>query len=241
VTETVPALPRVPADLAWQALSGPLAPFVRRTERAAVMDADVGIFAALADQRDPRAWDDLAGLVGAGSDTVLFPLTTTPPSGWRDQLHIPGVQMVGHGVDGRRRADVVEVGAADVDEVLELVERTRPGPFARRTIELGGYLGLRRDGHLVAVAGRRLATDGLVEVSAVCVDPAHRREGLARVVVDAVVAGIRAEGRTPMLHAAADNTGAIALYEAMGFEVSDRFDFVDLRTPGDPAAPVGAT
>jgi hypothetical protein len=35
---------------------------------------------------------------------------------------------------------------ADVPEMLELVARTGPGPFLARTIELGDYLGIRRDG-----------------------------------------------------------------------------------------------
>ena len=39
---------------------------------------------------------------------------------------------------------------SDVDDMLDLVERTRPGPFRRHTIDLGTYLGIRRDGKLIA-------------------------------------------------------------------------------------------
>ncbi|CAM5277170.1 hypothetical protein SMICM304S_01749 [Streptomyces microflavus] len=37
--------------------------------------------------------------------------------------------------------------------MLDLVARTRPGPFLPRTVELGTYLGIRRGGALVAMAG----------------------------------------------------------------------------------------
>ena len=198
------------------------------------MAPDVGVFGALADPGDTAAWDDLAELVGPGRGVGLFPLVAPLPDGWTESFRLAGVQMTADGVGGDRRDDVVDLGSADVDEVMDLVERTRPGPFARRTIELGGYVGVRADDRLVAIAGRRLATDRFVEISAVCVDPDHRRQGLARVVVDAVIAGIRAEGRVPMLHAAADNTGAIALYEAMGFEHTAAFDFVGVQAPRDP-------
>ena len=45
---------------------------------------------------------------------------------------------------------------ADAAEMLDLVARTDPGPFRKRAVELGRYLGIRRDGQLVAMAGERL-------------------------------------------------------------------------------------
>ncbi len=42
---------------------------------------------------------------------------------------------------------------------------------------------------------------------------------------------IRERGERPFLHAAADNTGAIALYESMGFTLRRRPLFIGLRTP----------
>lgn len=60
----------------------------------------------------------------------------------------PGTDRAEHS-----HAGVVELGAADVPEMLDLTARTRPGPFWRRTHELGTYLGVRLDGRLVAMAG----------------------------------------------------------------------------------------
>ena len=87
------------------------------------------------------------------------------------------------------------LGAADVPEMLDLVERTQPGPFLARTVELGTYLGIRRDGRLVAMAGERLHPPGFTEISAVCTDAAYRGQGLATRLVRAVAAGIRRRGR----------------------------------------------
>jgi predicted GNAT family acetyltransferase len=106
--------------------------------------------------------------------------------------------------------------------MLDLVARTQPGPFLQRTVELGTYLGVRRDGALVAMAGERLHPPGFTEVSAVCTDPDHRGQGYAARLVQAVVAGIKERGDIPFLHATATNTNAIRLYEALGFRLHRR-------------------
>ena len=62
--------------------------------------------------------------------------------------------------------------------------------------------------------------------------PAYRGQGLATRLVRAVAAGIRARGETPFLHASADNTNAIRLYESLGFALRRRVDFIAVRTPG---------
>ena len=117
--------------------------------------------------------------------------------------------------------------------MLELVGRAKPGPFLQRTVEMGAYYGIRRDGRLVAMAGERLRPPGWTEISAVCTDEEHRGQGLATRLVRHVAAGITARGDTPFLHAAAVNTGAIRLYESMGFTVRRTTVFHFLQVPGD--------
>ena len=41
----------------------------------------------------------------------------------------------------RPEPEAVELGAADADEMLDLIARTRPGPFEARTHEMGRYVG----------------------------------------------------------------------------------------------------
>ena len=123
---------------------------------------------------------------------------------------------------------------SDVAEMVALVDRTQPGPFTDRTIELGTYLGLRdaSDGALVAMAGQRLRPPGHVEISAVCTDEAFRGRGLARLLVDLLVDEITAAGDVPILHATGANTGAIRLYASMGFETTREVRFAALQAPG---------
>lgn len=82
------------------------------------------------------------------------------------------------------------------------------------------------------MAGERPRLPGWTEISAVCTDPAHRGRGLATRLVRAVAAGIRERGDTPLLHAAATSTGAIRLYESIGFTLRRRTTILQLRTPG---------
>ncbi|GAA4396886.1 GNAT family N-acetyltransferase [Tsukamurella soli] len=130
-----------------------------------------------------------------------------------------------------RDPGVVVLGPCDVPSILDLVARTRPGPFTPRTIELGTYLGIHDGDRLVAVAGERLHPPGWTEISAVCTDPAYRGRGLATRLIRAVGAGIRDRGEVPFLHTAATNTRAIALYEHLGFTLRSRLDLTFVAPP----------
>lgn len=58
-------------------------------------------------------------------------------------------------------------------------------------------------------------------ISALAVVPEHRRKGIARALLGRVVEGARRLGLRPALDVAADNAAAVALYETMGFKVSE--------------------
>ncbi|MHC3467593.1 GNAT family N-acetyltransferase [Streptomyces sp. 7R007] len=201
---------------AWAALTGPHRHFAERVGRAARYPRDVAPFHAVTDVDDPRAWADLAVLVGPGGSAAVRDVTR-PPDGWELLRTGRGVQLVGTSVRAQPDPEAVRLGPADVPEILDLIARTRPGPYLPRTVELGTYLGIRHRGRLIAMAGERLRPPGWTEISAVCTDPGHRGRGLAGRLVRAVAAGIEERGEQPFLHAAADNTDAIRLYESLGF------------------------
>jgi predicted GNAT family acetyltransferase len=109
--------------------------------------------------------------------------------------------------------------------MLALAELTDPGPFGRRSIELGRFVGFRAEGELVAMAGERLHPPGFSEVSAVCTHPDHRGQGLARELVLAVACEVQARGEVPFLHVDATDDPhprVVGLYERLGFRVSRR-------------------
>jgi ribosomal protein S18 acetylase RimI-like enzyme len=223
----------------WHALTGPHATLAERAPLAARYLPDVSVFAAVPDDPTPEAWDDLRGLVAPGGIALLARRDLVVPDGWSVEVTIPCRQMWLTGAlvpacdDAPHETDdgFLPLGAGDVPEMLALVERTKPGPFAARTIELGTYLGLRDGGDLVAMAGERLHPPGFTEISAVCTDASHRGRGLASRLVRAIVQGIWARAEKPFLHLTLENEPAHRIYAALGFETRALADVVGLRAP----------
>jgi ribosomal protein S18 acetylase RimI-like enzyme len=210
-------------------LTGPHRRLALVQGRAVRYPADVSPFCALPGEPGAADWADAARLVAPG-EMVLFPaLDAAPPPDWEVLGLGEGVQLVADSLDAGPDDEAVALGPADVPDMLRLVEWTKPGPFLPRTIELGAYLGIRRDGELVAMAGERLRPPGWAEVSAVCTDPAWRGHGFASRLTRAVAAGIVARGETPFLHAIAANVTAIRLYKELGFTHRRDIQFPLLR------------
>ncbi len=203
----------------WHALTGPQAKVAEGTARARRYDPAFSVFAALADEPDAAAWDDLAALVGPGETALLVP-DRRPPTGWTVLGTVAVHQMVGRGAPAPEPPrGFVELTAADHADMRTLVTATEPGPWCTRTAELGAFVGIRDHGRLVAMAGQRMQLEGACEVSAVCTDPEHRGRGLASALTMILAARIRASGRTPLLHVMVENTSAVRAYERAGFAV----------------------
>jgi GNAT superfamily N-acetyltransferase len=158
-------------------------------------------------------------LVAPGTYAAVRSTGAELPDAWQAVEEFDLVQMIGERVTGVDCSGAIPLGAADVPEMLELVAQTEPGPFLTKTIELGDYLGIRCDGALVAMAGERFHLDGWTEISAVCTEPEHRGRGLASQLVGALIAGIQLRSQRAFLHVLSTNTGAIRLYEELGFRV----------------------
>lgn len=224
---------------AWASLTGHHAGLAERHGLAARYLPEVAPFVAVAtapDDPDPQVWHDLHALLGPGATAVLTGAAIGVPPGWTVLEQGQGVQLVDTSVAAAPDGEAVRLGLTDVPEMLDLVARTQPGPFFPRTVELGTYLGIRRDGRLVAMAGERLHPPGWTEISAVCTDAEHRGQGLATRLVRAVAHGIRARGEHPFLHSAASNVNAVRLYESIGFTLRRRTTFAVVQTPAPTSA-----
>jgi ribosomal protein S18 acetylase RimI-like enzyme len=205
---------------AYAALRGPHERFARVRGRVRRYEDDVAPFLALPSSPSAQDWRDAAALLAPGAYAAIRRDGAPLPSGWRALQSFDLVQMVCERVTGVGCPEAALLGPADVPEMLELVARTEPGPFLTRTIELGDYLGIRRDGALAAMAGERFRPHGWTEISAVCTAPEHRGQGLASCLVGALIASIERRSEGVFLHVLATNTAAIRLYEQLGFRVS---------------------
>lgn len=203
----------------WSALTGRQADLAIRRGGALRMDPDFGLFAGAVDSSS-EALADLGELVRDQGTVGLVELAAPPP--------VPGTQVVSSALCLQMVAETVvpawdvafemsPLDDADAAEMLALATLTKPGPFFARTHQLGGFIGVRVDGQLVAMAGERMRPDGFTEASGVCVHPDHRGKGYAARLLREVTAGILARGDKAFLHSYADNVTAIRLYESLGY------------------------
>lgn len=202
----------------WHALHTRQAEVAIGGDRARRFPADVSPFAACADD-GPEALAELGALIPEGGIVALLQATPSPvPPGAVQVAEFAGVQMIATSlVAAPGGPPVVELGEDDAPEMLALATSTRPGPFERRTHTLGAFVGIREHGRLVAMAGERLRLPGFTEVSGVCTLPETRGKGYAAHLSHVVATRILERGETPFLHAFADNTTAIRVYERLGF------------------------
>ena len=208
-------------NVIWQALTTRQAHFAESCDTARRFVQEVTSLCAF-DQPNDEGYASLARLAGScGTAAVFLDQPYEPRDGWDYIAGAPLLQMVcenGHASPNYSAPAIVELGANDSPEMLELTALTKPGPFGPRTHELGYYVGIRDAGKLVAMAGERMKVPGHTEVSAVCTHPDHVGKGYARTLMMEVMRRIRERDETPFLHVRQDNAGAIGLYEKLGFQ-----------------------
>lgn len=202
---------------AWYALTTRQADLAIGDARAVRFRASVNLFGAACDPA-PESVAALAALVPPGGTLGLIEALPHPA--------VPGLavqsvrdidQMVLTALDRRAGdAGIVPLGAQDVPAMLDLTALTTPGPFFAETYLQGGYIGVKQGGRLLAMAGERMTPPGFAEVSAVCTHPQARGRGLARALMEAVIARMLARGDVAFLHTYPDNP-AVLLYRALGF------------------------
>lgn len=219
-------------DPVGESLRGHHAHLGRVLGRAATYLPDVATFSAVTRGPHGQEWADLAKLLGRDAFADLFSQEAVPPPGWAPVFVLAGRQMILSGPSpAAAGTGVVPLTGDDVPAMLDLAERTKPGPFWSRTHEMGTYLGIRENGALVAMAGERLRPPGWTEISAVCTAQEARGRGHAARLVSALITRITDRGERPFLHVAETNTAAIALYARLGFSTRRSVTFRGFRTP----------
>lgn len=180
--------------------------------------ADIEPFGATRDNSSKQL-AELAELMPLDGHVALVEVEKLPaPSGFVTMISAAIHQMSASRINPPDDdLDVIKLSDADAPEMRALAELTQPGPFHARTHELGGFVGVRENGRLIAMVGERMKVPGFTEISAVCTHPDARGRGLAAALMRRVAANIVARGEELFLHVYPHNIGAIALYERLGF------------------------
>jgi ribosomal protein S18 acetylase RimI-like enzyme len=203
----------------WHALSTQQERFAQGTSLARRYVSDIAPFGAVV-ANNKEAFDSLASLI-APREVVVLMGGYPEENIWKFLRQFSVIQMVYDGPliePPQSSLALSPLSSSDVPAMLELVEKTHPGPFMPRTIELGCYISIWQDGQLAAMAGERFHVSGYHEISAVCTHPNFQKRGYARQLILQLIHKIQSEGDIPFLHVVPENKGAIALYEALGFK-----------------------
>jgi ribosomal protein S18 acetylase RimI-like enzyme len=203
----------------WHALIGPHARFAQGQGLARHYPRDMAPFSGF-EKGSPAAYADLAIGLSSGTEARLFRGCDEPvPDGWASIDAFPMLQMVaGTGSCEPSGSSSYSVLAdSDLSAMMELAAVAKPGPFGRRTPELGTYVGIREGGRLIAMAGERMRVPGYVELSAICTHPDARGRGFGIRLTQGLIALACQRGERPFLHVRAENKAAVSLYERLGF------------------------
>ncbi len=217
----------------WSALTGRHASFAEGNSLALRYAPDIHPFACGRDD-GPDSMQALADIAAPG-DTQIFLQADAiaAPHGFAVTATAAGVQMIADAplpmIEDER---IARLGEADAADMLELATLTKPGPFTLRALALGNFWGIRENGKLIAMSGERLKVDGMTEVSGVCTHPDVRGRGLGKLMTRYAAGQISATGEQPFLHTYAANTGAIALYEKIGFRIRTRMNVAVMTRSG---------
>lgn len=212
----------------WSALQSNQRAVAVTAGTAARYPADVAPFCAVAEST-AEASAALASLLTPDEPALL--IGVAPPfAGWRVDSTETLAQMTC--VEPPRvpgGSEVVPLGAAQRADVLALIGLVYPHYFRPRTLELGRYFGIRRDGRLVAMAGERMATGPYTELSGICTHPDFVHRGYAHRLIAWLTCDLLAHGRQPFLHVSLANPAAQALYASLGYGVRRELPFWSLR------------
>ncbi|MBW4719032.1 GNAT family N-acetyltransferase [Saccharothrix obliqua] len=167
--------------------------------------------------------DDVAALLRAKARPGLRPIVTTEVAAALPEFPVLG-STTWMERTGALAADGVRwLGPDAWDEVEALLRNANPGswvwphePGARR------WAGVRAEGGvLVAVAADAWAAPGVGFIGGVATHPDHRGRGLSTRVCGFLTSALLAEFGTCALMVDPDNTGAVKVYERLGYRQRD--------------------
>ena len=216
----------------WSSLTSRHASLACRNGRSARYPADVAPFVAVDADHDHDS-NEAAALVEPGELVIFVGPAPSPRRDWHVEQAVDIAQMT-----CRKRLEIVDgpevrrLAHEHVADMLALTGLVYPHYFRRRTIEMGGYIGIYQGSVLAAMAGRRMHFDGHQEISAVCTHPDYLGRGYARRLVAMLTNEILDGGQLAFLHFSHENVRAKALYEEIGYTYRTDIPLLAVRKAG---------
>ena len=133
--------------------------------------------------------------------------------------------VINYSIDLEIKERIVKLIPEHSEALFQLVNLVQPGYFKKKTELLGDYFGIFRNGELIAVTGERMKMNDFTEVSAIVTHPDHTGQGYAKQLIANTVNNIFHQTKIPYLHVLETNSGAIKLYEKLGFTTRRKISF----------------
>jgi ribosomal protein S18 acetylase RimI-like enzyme len=203
----------------WFALQGPHRRWATGQSALQWFPQDVAPFLAIESPASPLEpdWPRQAGLSASAYFVGVLPASL--PAGWQPGPRSEIIQMIYSGPTPLwEPAPHRLLEEADRPAMNALAAMAFPDFFRNRSAELGTFIGIYEHSRLVAMAGERMALDGMREISGICTHPSFTGRGYAGGLTRALIRRHREQGLQSFLHVSARNTRARELYQALGFD-----------------------
>ena len=113
--------------------------------------------------------------------------------------------------------EIQRLGDGDVADMVALRGVPEHGVLPPLRHRMGRFVGVRRAGALVAMAGENLNMDGYTEIAGLFTHPDERGSRLAQGLVRELAAGVQSRGDRPFAIVTATNMPSIRLFHNLGF------------------------
>jgi len=195
---------------------------------------------------DPTGWDAIKGFLSMTQhDELIVPFPTEfendhgkrPWDDWNhyqlEYLHTDiAMRITTKDIEVRDISDLPKIRAATEEDTKRLqrfyqdIDKSEfQGFFHPLQLESDNYVVCEDVGEIVATAGTHFETVHTVQLGNIYVKKAYRDRGIGRAVTTAVTLGAIKTKRVPTLFVNEKNAKAIALYEDIGFERYNAYDF----------------
>ena len=206
----------------WDSLHGPHSNIAEKTDLACAYKEGYYVFAAIKEDTE-KAYKELASIVSPGRIVAISHSDEGHPIEYPEWNHLgtpKGYRMV---LEASIKVPDLPIEKLTLDDALEMIALTKASSNTEtlilNKIKVGDFYGIKDNGRVIAMAGERLKLDEYTEVSGVVTHPDYRKRGYGGGLTLFKCKQVQERGKTPVLGVWETNTGAVRLYQKLGFKI----------------------